>query len=671
MDLPWNFGALPPRSALLLATLLPVLALGQGEVGRLSLEELLAVRVSTASKYDQTLGQAPSSVTVLTHADIRAFGWRTFADLLNAVRGIYLTNDHTYAFMGVRGFGRSGDYNGRVLVLVDGNRLNENVFSGASLGTEFPLDLELIDRVEFVSGPGSAIYGNNALFGVVNVITRRPAEGRSEVAADAGTQDTRRLRAAWTGHLEGGTKVLLAASDYRSEGWVRRYPEYDDPATPGGAAPRELDRDRVTRGFLRVDRGGFGFELLHADRKKGIPSASYGQVFGDTRPRTDDEITLQQAWWKGALAPSLDLSVRQFAAESLYAGRYVYPQDGQATLNRDETYGRWWGIEATLVGTAPGGHRWVAGWEYQRNVLQRMLNYDDATGEVFLDDRRRSDVGSLYLQDEWTVREDLRLTAGVQSSTPRSPGSRAHPRLAMIWSPTVDTSVKAIYGSAFRSPNVYEAYFAQEGQLDRNPDLRPEVIDAAEVVLEQRVGRSTRLTAAAFRYRLEDLISLGTNPATGLLQYQNLSKADAKGVELEAEHWFDSGARLKASLSLQRAKDGITGERLDNSPERLAKLHLSVPVGRDERGSLGLEGLYVGERATVRGGRVGSYAVVNLTFVAAAWAGGPELSASVYNLFDRRFADPAAIEQFDSRGRELNAIPRDGRAFRFMATLGF
>lgn len=671
MDLPRGLRARSSRSALLLATLLPAQAFCQGEVERLSLEELLTVRVSTASKYDQTLGQAPSSVTVLTAADIRAFGWRTFADLLNSVRGVYLTNDHTYAFMGVRGFGRSGDYNGRVLVLVDGNRLNENVFSGANLGTEFPVDLELIDRVEFVSGPGSAIYGNNALFGVVNVITRRPAEGRSEVAADAGTQDTRRLRAAWTGHLQGGTKVLLAASDYRSEGWVRSYPEYDDPATPGGAAPRELDRDRVTRGFLRVEQGSFGFELLHADRKKGIPSASYGQVFGDTRPRTDDEITLQQATWKGALAPSLDLAIRQFAAESLYAGRYVYSQDGQAVLNRDETYGRWWGLEAKLVGAAPGGHRWVAGWEYQRNSLQRQFNYDDATGEVFLDDRRRSSLGSLYLQDEWTVREDLRLTAGVQVSTQGSPGSRAHPRLAAVWSPTVDTTVKAIYGSAFRDPNVYEAYFSQEGQLDRNPELRPELIDAAELILEQRVGRSTRVTAAAFRYRLEDLISLGSNPATGLLQYQNLSQADARGVELEAEHWFDSGARLKASLSFQQAQDGATGERLDNSPQRLAKVHLSIPVGWGERSSLGLEGLYVGERATVRGGRVGSYGVVNLTFVAAPWAQGPELSASVYNLFDRRFADPAAIEQFDSRGLELDAIPRDGRAFRFMATLRF
>lgn len=659
-----------PVLALLLAACWVPEASANGDLDRLSLESLLEVKVSTASKYEQTLGQAPSSVTIVTAADIRTFGWRTFADLLNAIRGVYMVNDQTYAFMGVRGFGRSGDYNGRVLVLIDGNRINENIFSGASLGTEFPLDLELIDRVEYVSGPGSAVYGNNALFGVVNVITRRPGSGRSEVAADAGTQNTRRARATASGRV-GDTAFLISASDYRSDGWARYYPEYDDALTPGGTAPRELDRDKVSRAILRLAHGGLAFEILQGDRKKGIPSASYGQVFGDARSRTDDDLTLQQASWSGALSPSVNLSVRQFAARAHYAGRYVYPGADASVLTRDEAAGRWWGVEAMLVGTARGGHRWVVGSEYHRNTLQRQHTYDDATGEVYLDDRRQSSTRSLYFQDEWAARDDLSLSAGVHVGTHESERSRAHPRFAAVWAPTPNTVAKAVYGTAFRNESVYEAYYSQRDSVVTNPALRPEVIRASELILEHRMSRSTRLAGSAFEYRLKDLISLGIDPASGLLQYQNLSRARARGIEVEAEHWFDSGARVKVSFASQRAEDGDTGAWLDNSPRRLARLHLSVPLGGPVRGSVGLEGLYVGERATARGGRVGGAGVLNLTLLAAPWTRGPELAASVYNALDRRYGDPAAIEQYDSLGRELNAVARDARAVRLMATMRF
>ena len=112
-------------------------------------------------------------MTVITAQDIRAYGWRTLGDLLRSAPGFYVTYPRSYGFVGVRGFGRPGDFGGRILLLLNGHRMNDPLYDTAAVMNDFILDMDLIDRVEIVRGPGSALYGNNAFFAVVNVITKR------------------------------------------------------------------------------------------------------------------------------------------------------------------------------------------------------------------------------------------------------------------------------------------------------------------------------------------------------------------------------------------------------------------------------------------------------------------------------------------------------------------
>jgi outer membrane receptor protein involved in Fe transport len=135
--------------------------------------ELKVQSVYAASKHEQKISEAPASVTVVDSDEIEKYGYKSFADILRSVRGLYVTYDRNYSYLGIRGFNRPGDYNSRVLVLVNGHGVNENVFDSALLGHEFPLDVDLIDRVEVIRGPSSSIYGNNAFFGVINVITKK------------------------------------------------------------------------------------------------------------------------------------------------------------------------------------------------------------------------------------------------------------------------------------------------------------------------------------------------------------------------------------------------------------------------------------------------------------------------------------------------------------------
>jgi len=120
----------------------------------LSVEDLAQVRLSTASRHLTDARKAPASVTSIDSEEIRQHGWLTLAELLRSVPGFYTASDRTYTYLGVRGFLQSGDYNARVLLQIDGHRVNDAIYDSSLIGTEFPLDMSQIDHVEVVRGPG-------------------------------------------------------------------------------------------------------------------------------------------------------------------------------------------------------------------------------------------------------------------------------------------------------------------------------------------------------------------------------------------------------------------------------------------------------------------------------------------------------------------------------------
>src|SRR5215203_6878250 len=193
----------------------------ESSLSDLSLEDLLKLKVDTvfaASRVVQEVTRAPASVTIITREEIRAHGYRTLADVLRTVRGFYITNDRNYSYAGVRGYARAGDYNSRLLVLVNGHRLNDTIFEGALLGTESPLDVALFERVEVIRGPSSSVYGTSAFFGVVNLITRPGgALNGVESEAQAGSGTTRSARVTAGGRTARGVEGLASVTGFATD----------------------------------------------------------------------------------------------------------------------------------------------------------------------------------------------------------------------------------------------------------------------------------------------------------------------------------------------------------------------------------------------------------------------------------------------------------------------
>ena len=613
------------------------------DLATMPLEQLMQVpMVTSASRFEQPVSDAPSAVVVLTAQDVREHGWRTLADALASVPGLYVTQDRNYSYLGARGFLRPGDYDSRFLLLIDGVRVNDAMYDQAFVGNEALLDMDLVARIEYVPGPGAAVYGSNALFGVINVITKSgSAIGGLQSSATVASAGERRVRATWGWHAQNGDDVVLSASSMRRRGGDLYFAEFDTPDQNNGVA-QGRDGERAHSFFAKAAGRGFTFTAGYVDRTKDIPTASFGAVFNQPNDTRDSQAFANLGYARDA-APGVALATNVFWGRSDYIGIGPYPDDtGAARRNVDAANAVWYGANAHATVTRFAGHKLVAGIEGKRNARRDQYNYNVDPYESVLDDRRADSRLGVYADDELALRDGLILNAGLRYDRDSVIGSRVSPRAALIAHPGARDTVKLIYGTAYRPPNAYELYygFPGEGGMQANPGLRAEVIRSQELVWEHMHDAYGKLTASLFRNAMDDLITQQFDTDTGMLMFHNTDKAKAHGVELAGERAFRSGARVRASYTWQLARDGA-GAWLVSSPRHLAKLAATVPLG-SLPARLGNEVQCSSNRRTEHA-MAGGYCMTNLTLTSLPAARGAHLgwALSVYNLLDRRYGDPA------------------------------
>ncbi|WBS05543.1 TonB-dependent receptor [Pseudoduganella sp. SL102] len=623
-----------------------------GDLAAMPLESLMGVTmVTSASRFAQRVSDAPSAVSVLTSQDVREHGWRTLAEALGSLPGLYISDDRNYSYIGARGFQRPGDYNSRYLLLIDGVRVNDSVYDQASIGTEGLLDMDLVERIEYVPGPGAAVYGSNTVFGVINVVTKSgSALAGPQAALAAGSKGERRGRASWGYHAQDGTDVLLSVSGFKRDGGDLYAGEFDTPEQNNGVAAG-LDYDRSRSAFVKASRGPLSFSAGHVTRTKGIPTASFGAVY-NTPDYTRDAQSFASVGYTAPLSDDLSLSARLDWGRIDYVGVGLYPdEEGNPRMNVDGAHGAWYGFNATGTYTGLANHKLLVGIDLQRNTRRDQYNYDLDPVEVAMDDRRADSRAGIFVEDEVHLSRDLILNAGVRYDRDTTTGSRVNPRAALIWHPGSKDTLKLIYGTAYRSPNAYELYYEVEVFAVANPSLRAEQIATSELVWERQPDAYSKLALAAFHYRITDLITETLRP-DGILMFDNTERATADGVELSGERLFAGGTRLRGSYTYQHAADE-KGDWIVNSPRHLLKLNATwaLPGGRLR---LGTEGQCTSRRLT-ENASTGGFCTWNFTLGPATRTGKFDWSVSLYNAAGRRGADPAGPAFVQE------AIHREGR----------
>ncbi|MEA2723713.1 MAG: hypothetical protein QOH59_1484 [Gemmatimonadales bacterium] len=637
-------------------------AQGVASPASLGLDSLLSTPVSTGAKYDQTTRQVAGSVSIITAEDIRRFGYRTLEDALQSLAGVYASYDRNYGQIGVRGFSRPTDYNNRTLLLIDGHSTNESIWGSAMFGEELSLNLQGVDRIEVVRGPASALYGTGAMFAVINIITRSGSAYQGARADLSGGSHGRQAASAAGGFALGSRgAVAMSGMVENLDGRDLYFPEFDSPITNNGIA-HDLDYQRRAGGLLSARLGDLSLHAQYAHRVKGIPTASYGQIFNDPLSQVHDGAGYLELKFDHDLSDRHHLTARTYYDSYEYRG--TYPLSGD--LNRDRASNRVMGAEAAVRWDPFPNNRVTAGAEYRWNVKARYDTWDEGVLSSSID--QPFSIVSLYLQDDFQIRDNLSLLIGVRHDESSIATGATTPRVALIYDPEPGTTLKVMYGRAFRAPSLYESAYPVGAEK-----LGPERLDMAELIWMQRLGTNALLTSSLYRYYVNALIDVVNDTAFGL-NYRNQGKSRAQGMEATLE--VRPAARLRGYLnySIGAAVDGDTGDRLTNSPGHLIKLGFAAEV--TSRASAAAELRYESGRGTMVGTRTDPFLITNLNLGLhpfgrtgatgrAGFLEGVDLQLRVVNVFDTRYAYPGGSEHVQA------GIEQDGRAVMFRLGYGF
>ncbi len=634
----------------------------------MSLQDLMNVEIDSvygASGYKQNVTDAPASVTIITADEIKRYGYRTLADILRNVPGFYVTSDRLLSYVGVRGFGPPGDYNSRILLLIDGHWVNDNVDGGAVFGTEFPFDIDLVDRVEVIRGPNSSVYIASALLGIVNVVTKRGHDVNGvSVSEELASYRTYKSRLTYGRQFNNGLEVLLSGSSFFSHGPNQLFfSEFDSPATNNGIAVDD-DGARFDAAFAKISFRGLTVEGIYGYSEQTDPTASYGAIFNDS----EECVRLTPVF--------LDLSYdHHFGSDWGYKARvffdddrihFIFPFDESEmggpphVLNHSLSSGQDVGASGELSKKLRLGQTLIAGAEYRDNYQQDQWDYDSQPFAEYSNSQRRSSLWGGHVQDEIAVRENLELDLGLSYDHYSTFGGTTNPRAALIYKPRERTTLKFLYGQSFRAPTAFEMYYSDPTQV-ANPNLGPETAKTTEMVFEQSLAKNFRLVASAYFYPMRGVISAGTDPTSGLLVYQNSQRVDLRGTEIALKRQSRSGLEAGLSFSFEDARNLDVPGPLVNSPRLLGQANLSVPLFKKKAfASMDLQ--YVSKRKTEAGDYAGAYVLPNFTVYSPKVLKGLEFSASLYNAFNDIYGDPASVAHAE------DIIFQNGRNFRLKLT---
>lgn len=635
------------------------------DLSQLSIEQLMNVKVETvygASKFLQNVSDAPASVTIVTADEIARYGYQTLAEVLASVRGFYVIYDRNYTYVGVRGFSRSGDYNARILFLIDGHRNNDDIYDGSDVGTIFPIDMGLVDHIEIIRGPGSAVYGTGAVVAVVNVVTRRGRDLNGwEVSGQGGSWETYKARVSYGTRFRNNIETLLSASLYNSAGHDHLfYPEFDSPATNNGIA-ENADADQYYNIFGEVIRGDFTLHVIVDSRTKHVPTASFGTVFNDPRTKTTDGGRAIDLQYAHSLESRWDILARASYDWYGYRGVYIYDYTGSGTppftTNIDLASGDWANFEFDASHVFYHHHQVTLGAEFRDDLRQHQENYDQQPHTLYLDSTASRKNTAYYVQDNFAVAKNLTLVGAVRSDWYEQFGTTYSPRAGVIYVPHTGTHLKLMYNRAFRAPNRYEEFYVGSNNISiSNPTLVPERITSYEAEVDQNLGKNLQLIASGFVNRMDQIITPEFNASTGRVEYGNGDFLNIHGIEMELSGRWRDGVETKLSYSLQNSSN-LELQPVTNSPHNLGKAQISVPLFRQML-FMSFEEQYTSRMATIDGPVLGGFGVLNATLLARRIGHNLDFSANVENLLDKRYADSGGL------GNQEISIPQDGRSFR-------
>jgi len=642
--------------------------------------------VITASRVPENIKKSASSITVVTDRQIRQMGARNLADVLQTVPGMNYHYDNVGTHEAYAR-GLSVTFSQRILVMVNSHPINDN-YSGGAMWTHDTMILDNVKRIEFIRGPGSALYGANAFAGVINIITKEAEDVDGwEVTARGGSYDTQQYNLLY-GKTFNDLDIVFNYNYFNTHGFNGHVNEdfqtfIDQLAgTNASLAPgRMKGDDEKYDASLTLKYKGLKFEGRYVDRENDLPvglqpilnnksifshedyylNLSYertlfegldlfGKVYRN-HYNTDHWFQIMPPW-SSLLTPSGPVTMRE--------GVISIPS---AKNNRT-------GFEIQTTYKMSNSNTVVAGITYeemkQYDVKRRGNSMTTSEPNVSIPLRRVEDVSDIdnfnrsvkrnfkafFIEDIWDITDELRLTVGVRYDDYSDFESEVSPRAGLTWEFIKGYDIKLLYGHAFRAPSFIELYDIQFG----NPDLDPETVDTYEVSFGAQFTPSLSSRVTWFRSIVDDSIGMMVEPGPEYLRHKNFGKQRSEGLEVEMRYDFGRGTYLAANYTYQIFKKRF----LYMVPRHMGNVMVNIRLSKylNFYASCHFEDGFRRERGDTRDDMSG-YGIVNTTLIAKKFLKGYEgleIRGSIYNLFDKDYTSPM------NEGLP-NDIPRPGRNF--------
>lgn len=503
----------------------PVQSVAQPRLDSLSLEELSNIEITSVSRRAERLSDAPTSVYVITGAEIRRSGATSLPEALRLAPNLQVARSSASSYI-VTARGFAGNSANKMLVLIDGRSIYSPLYSGVFWDVQDVM-LENVERIEVISGPGSTLWGVNAVNGVINVITQGSgAAGGSLVAASVGDTGSR-VTARHGAETEGGVTWRIQAM------------RTDQQDTETAAGTRVDDAGHHTQAGFRADvaRGRDRFMLRGAayqGRHEQPATASGAFVYGPLTVSGGHVLGL----WERRLDDGASVQLQAYVDHS---ERTAVPIFGDILDMLDVQFQH-------APGTI-GRHTPVWGVQY-RTAWDRVQN---SAYLAFLPPDRRQNWSSLFAQDEITLSETLRLTLGARAERNDYTGVEFLPtaRLAWKWAPQ-----HLLWGAAsrtVRAPSRLDREFYVPGVppylLHGGPGFQSEVANVAELGYRGQLTSSASLSVTAYRASYDHLRTVQYDPGFTSAIVANGMEGRTSGIELWGSFQALPNWRLHAGYS--------------------------------------------------------------------------------------------------------------------------
>lgn len=601
--------------------------------------------VVTASRSEHSLADAPASVSVITAEQIKARG---AGNLLEALRGVPGLSLNGRQVGGRKTLSIRGAEDRHTLVLIDGRRISSTDDTIGHSDYQYGwVAMEQIERIEVVRGPMSALYGSEAVGGVINIITRKGGQqwhGGASVRGELGegpAGDGHQMSASASGPLGEWFDLALGVEDRRRAPTPR--PENKATSDIEG---QDRQSGNLRLGFTPSEGQRLQLDLLRSEETRRrheqntrLPARPYYLDTYDLQ-RRQDALTWQADW--SLLRSELRYSEAEFEVNNKRSNN-IAPTRPQRLEDRV-----WDGNLAFALGDS---HSLTLGAERREEFLENAGLTGGSDSALHK---------ALYVQDEIALADDWALTLGTRLDHHAIFGSESSPRAYLVWRASPELTIKGGYGEAFRAPTLKQIspnYVGAEGPHTflGNADIQPETSRSWEIGADWRDEQSA-YTATLFRSEIKDLIYYNLLRRVGprsIYQYDNISEARIDGLEVALRRALGGGFSLASSMTWLDARDRDSDDKLTGRPEFSATPSLAW-----QQGAWGaeLEWQYIGQQTLQNAAgqlkRAPAYSLVNLS---GSYRVDEHLTlrAGLNNAGDLRLEDKSELFGYVEDGRTL------------------